>query len=448
MIDVARPAFLWAGVLLAGLPALLHLLRPRERTKKPLPTLRFLTPDPRRRVHLRRTPDEVPLLLLRMLLCLVLGAAFSGMSWVGRESGTGTIVVVDGGAAMREVWDEARTLAVPGAGPRIVETLVVRSGPLGGEGVPTLAWLGTSATEPDSDRWTALAPDASAGDVRLAHLLRALRDAAAVVTGVDSLTARIVTRPTWGAWGPGTRELRDSLWPGAIELVTPPPAAGPDEPPGPIPVTLFAGDLHARVAYALDQVGFFVDSASVPSADGAEVVLRVGPADAIGSLWSVGPDTPEGDPDLDALLLLDGRVVPGAGAAPAGIPAEDATVPLLRIGGRPAAAARSAPGRCEVAVPLDEGAAIIDSGNLAMVLEATLRAACPFLPEPSGADAAWRALLEGSADGGAVAVRGIRGEGAGLPLARWLLGLALLLGIMETRLTRTLEAGRGFDARN
>jgi hypothetical protein len=442
VIELARPAFLWAGILLAGAPALLHLLRPVARTRKPLPTARFVTPDPRRRVRFQRRPDELLLLLLRMLLCLVLGAAFAGMRWVGAESGVGTLVVVDGGRSMAGAWNEALQTAVPGDGSAALETVVVQ--PTVG-GPPELVRLGPGV--PDAEAWGVLAPEEDADEVRLAHLLRALRDAAATVTGADTLRARIVTRPGWGAWNPGVRELRDSLWTGSIEL------AKPDAPP---PTTaerlgtvILQADsaLRPRVARALELIGIAADTTGGPPPDASphplNVVLRIGPADALGPLWLTGPDTPPGEPDADAFLLLDGRVVPGAGAAPSGTPAAGAMVPLLRVGGRPAAAARATGSGCEVAIPLDPSAQIAESGDLALVLEAALREGCDFLPEPAGASEAWQALLSGGDRPQAVAMADVRQEGAGFPLARWLFGLALLVAAAETMLGRKIERDRG-----
>ncbi|MCA1792121.1 MAG: BatA domain-containing protein [Thioalkalivibrio sp.] len=456
MIELARPAFLWAGILLAGIPALLHLIRPVERARKRLATSRFLTPDPKRRVSFRRRPDELLLLLVRMLLCFVLGAGFAGIRWVGAESGVGTLVVVDGGRNMAGTsWDQALETAVPG-GSAALETVVIRPTL---DGPPEVVRLGPGV--PDAEAWSALAPADDASEVRLAHLLRALHDAAARVTGADTLRTRIVTRPSWSAWGPGVRELRDSLWPGSIELVIPSAevgareqggtdtdrAAGADNAPPPAAadrlgsVILQADStLRPRIGRALELIGISADTTGGPP---PTVVLRVGPPDALGPLWRIGPDTPPAELDADAFLLLDGRVVPGAGTAPAGTPAAGAMVPLLRAGGRPAAAARTSGGGCEIAIPLDPSAPIVASGDFALVLEAALREGCDFLPEPAGASEAWQALLTGGGRPQSVAVADVRGKGAGLPLARWLLGLALLLAAAETMLGRKIERDRG-----
>lgn len=453
MIELARPAFLWAGALLASVPVLLHMLRPRERVRKPLPTLRFLTSDPRRRVRIHRRPDQLLLLLVRVAIGVAIGAAFAGPRWIGPADGSATVVVVDAGAATRPAWDAARELAGPGGGADRVDLALVRPGE---NGAPTLVRLG--ADLPGSEQWMALAPDDQAGEVRLAHLLRALRDVAAGSTGVDSLTARIVAVPGWGAWGPGVRELRDSLWPGRIQLVVPERPRAVEAAPEPAIAVQGDPRARARLAEALGLLGMRADTTA--TAPDAGVRLHVGPEEALGPLWRPDPDSgrdgripadnaADGAPPPfgNAFLLLDGRVLPGAGRPPGGTPAPGRTVPLLRTGGRPAAAARSSARGCEIALPLEPTAPILGSGDLAVLLEAVLREACG-VPEVAGAEGAWRALLEGSGAGprldlrASVAAADVRGAEAGLPLTRWLLAVALALAIAEIGTTRRMDDRR------
>jgi hypothetical protein len=477
MIEVARPAFLWAGALLAGLPLLLHFLRPRERARRTLPTLRFLAPDPRTRPRLRRRPDELLLLAMRVGLCLALGAAFAGLAWVGPAAGTGVLVVVDGGAAMAGVWEEARETIPAG----FVELVVVRPGP---EGLPRVARFGPDRA-PDPAQWAELAP--GDGEVRLAHLVRALRDGAARATGVDSLTARIVTVPRWGAWGPGVVELRRELWPAAIELTVPggdvpgpegdTPSPQVEESP-PVSVTLEAPEgVREAMEEALGVLGVAMAApAEAPtpvettppepatSAAGLHVRLRAGPEDTLGEPWDA--TRPWGAiPGADVFLLLDGRTLPGGGAAPSGRPAEGALVPLLRAGGRPAAAALAGPGECRVALPLEPDAPILGSGELVLLLESLIAEGCPTpggarLPvgrtaSPGGPDAGaaatWRAFLagDGVAAGpaeealpSALEARPLRGPEAGVPLTRILLGVALVLALLEVLRSRSAQAAR------
>lgn len=506
MIELARPAYLWAGAVLASVPVLLHLLRARERVRKPLPTARFLTPDPRRRVRIHRRPDQILLLLLRMSIAAAIGAAFAGPRWIGPANGTATVVVVDAGAATRPVWEAVRDLAGPDGPADRLELALVRPGDAG---APTLVRLDSEL--PGRESWTELAPDEQAGEVRLGHLLRALRDVAGRSTGVDSLSARIVTVPGWAAWGPGVRELRDSLWPGRIELVVPAVPRSPGTEPRAQTVVVQAdAPLRALVATALAVLGVAADTLATGAgaeADGDDeadadrvVRLRVGREESLGPLWQAAPPTgpeadsqdgsapgpdreaeagsereagPEADerrpPDstaaaasgrsavADAFLLLDGRVLPGAGSPPRGIPSPGSTVPLLRTGGRPAAAARVGALDCDIALPLTPGAPILGSGDLAVLLDAVLREACG-VAEAAGAEEAWRALLErdgtgagdrsraGSDPNGRVAAADVRGARAGLSLTRLLLALALAMGVAEIWTTRRMHDRRSRSA--
>ncbi|MEW5931547.1 MAG: BatA domain-containing protein, partial [Gemmatimonadota bacterium] len=108
MLQFARPALLAAGVLAALVPLLLHLIarRPPERTA--LPTARFLSPDARTAIRLRRRPTDLLLLALRMLLLALLGAAAAGPAWLPRQRGTAELVLLDRSAAMdRRAWAAA-----------------------------------------------------------------------------------------------------------------------------------------------------------------------------------------------------------------------------------------------------------------------------------------------------------------------------------------------------
>ncbi len=431
LVEIARPGLLWAGAFLAAIPLLLHLLRPRERKPRRLPTTRFLTEDTRHRIRLLTRPDHLPLLALRMGLCLLLGAALAGMSWTGTSRGTVEIVVA----------------ALPPAdhpdAPHIEETLTRIE-----------ATDATEIVRIDSDE-----------PLMLAHLLRALRDHAGHLTGADSLSARLVAHPSWAAWGPGTLELRAHLWPGRISLEVPPrpepdPASDPLAAPHPPPTIRLAADpeLLVPLTRALELLGLPVHPA--PTAGSPEgptpdpsIHLRVGQGDPLGDLWVRSPPASD-DPPADAggphFLLLDGRVIRGAGALPEGTPGAGTTVSLLRTGGRPAAAARVQPGaetRCSVALPLAADAPVLESGELPLLLDALLRESCPgaLAPGPdrgleAGAEEAWQRLLEGGERAERVEAAPLRYDGAGLPLTRLLLALALAAALGEMALARRLEA--------
>jgi hypothetical protein len=465
VIEAARPAFVWAGALLAAVPFLLHLLRPRERKRRPLPTLRFVSPDDRRRVHVQRSPDELLLLTIRMGVCLLLGASLAGLTWVGPASGTGSVVVVDGGAGMAPVWAAARMhigagapaadgVAFPTEPPggtsagqrRLVSLVVVKAG---ADGEPQVERYDPDAL-PDEEAWARLAPDPSTGEVRLAHLIRALRDEAGRTTGADSLVGRIITVPRWSTWGPGVVELREALWPASIELNVPEPTAGASvamasQPPDAFPVSVTLQSptsLRGPLEEALQALGLTLIDGTL----GAEptVSLRVGPEDTLGELWNptLSPAPHPPDPDAgDAFLLVDGRVLPGAGPSPTGTPADGTTVPLLRVGGRPAAAAAILGTRCEIALPLDERSGILVRGELLLLLEALLLTACE-LDGRDGAEVAWRNLLTSREGPAALEARPLRRAGVGWPLTRLLLTLTMGVAFLEVLRARRVEANR------
>lgn len=475
MIDLARPGFLWAGALLALGPLLLHLIRPVERSRKVLPTSRFLTPDPKRRVRLHRVPDERNLLLLRMLLCLLLGAAFAGVGWVGTERGVATILVVDGGGAMSDRWAGARDLLTGQADDGNAHVVIVRPT---SDAVPELVRLEPGV--PSEEGWAELAPGSEDGDVRLAQLVRAVRTAAEQTLGYDSVAAFVMTDPSWGGWTAGTATLRERIWPGRIRLAVPGSVVGatsevqPGTPAaeGTRPrVELRAPPaLRAPLARALEVLGATVDTSTtsgsattaVPSETTAPaaIILSVDfDPDGWDGLWmaeEVEAGTPGSTPTpdetsapgdaspaaLDAFLLLDGRTFPGAGPAPGGTPAAGTKVSLLRVGGRPAAAARRSDGECRMVLPLHPEAPITSSADLPLVLEGALEAGCGVLPEPPGAEAAFRGLLDGASYPETVATAEVRGAGAGRPLERWILLLALLIAVTETWTSRRVEARR------
>lgn len=517
MIEVARPAFLWAGAVLSGLPLLLHFLRPRQRRIRPLPTARFLTEDSRTLLRMRRRPDELLLLAIRMSLCLMLGAVFAGLSWVGPARGTGHLVVVDGSPEMAPLWNQVREAAVTGLPGPVLEILVVRPGV---DGVPTVERLGPDELSSE-ETWAAGRPPGGAppaadetgaldGGVRLAHLIRALRDGAGHTTGADSLGGRIVTLPRWSAWGPGMVQLREELWPGRIELVVPdsaaaawqggpavsaadplapeaapqgelalsaadPSASDPDpDPPGLLPAdphAISAIQVHAPEAMmgsllaAVEALGLAGFAAGEPAPPGQPVRLwlSVGPEEELDGPWispassppSPSPDDPDDSRVPDAFLLLDGRTVPGAGPPPGGTPEPEAVVPVLRIGGRPAAAAARDAQGCRVALPLEAHAPVVEGAELVVLLESLLREGCGVgvgtarepgadgpSPDRAGAREAWERFLGEPDRPELLEARPLRYAEAGFSLTRLLLLAALGLALLEVLRARQADRAR------
>ena len=108
MLTFAAPGFLLAGALAMLVPLALHLIRRRPPGRAPLPTARFLAEDPRNAVRVSR-PSDLVLLALRMLLLLLVGAAFSRPAWLPAPEGTSTVVLLDrGGAVDADGWRAGR----------------------------------------------------------------------------------------------------------------------------------------------------------------------------------------------------------------------------------------------------------------------------------------------------------------------------------------------------
>src|SRR5262245_10262041 len=109
------PWFLAAGIAAVALPILFHLFRRTPEGRLPFSTLMFLTPSPPRLTRRSRL-ENLPLLLLRALVLVLLGLAFGRPLWrqLVEESdvvpaGKRTVVLLDVSASMRrhELWNNA-----------------------------------------------------------------------------------------------------------------------------------------------------------------------------------------------------------------------------------------------------------------------------------------------------------------------------------------------------
>jgi hypothetical protein len=210
VLGVGRPGLLLAGILLAGVPLLLHLLTRRPPERAPLPTARFLRPDPRTSVRLERRPTDLALLLLRTLFLLLLSLALAAPTWSPRRSGTHSVVLLDGGRGMAAAWpaavdSAAGVLAAAGAG---AELIVFDT---------TVRVLDGTAARLDSLR----SSGPSGSESRYAAAFEALRRTPARAVAAESARAHLITVPRLGAWTPGFAPLRRAAWPGAIGLLVP-----------------------------------------------------------------------------------------------------------------------------------------------------------------------------------------------------------------------------------
>ena len=99
MIEFAQPAALWTA-LGVGLPLLAHMAYRRVTEKFYFPSLRFIRPSQIPRTG-KRTPTDIPLLILRILLFLVLAILLADPYWksdalpVTEEGSEETLIAID-----------------------------------------------------------------------------------------------------------------------------------------------------------------------------------------------------------------------------------------------------------------------------------------------------------------------------------------------------------------
>ena len=99
MIEFGQPAALWTGLAI-GLPILAHMAYRRVTEKFYFPSLRFIRPSQIPRTG-KRTPSDIPLLLLRILLFLFLTALLADPYWkspavpVSEDEGEEVVIAID-----------------------------------------------------------------------------------------------------------------------------------------------------------------------------------------------------------------------------------------------------------------------------------------------------------------------------------------------------------------
>lgn len=120
MIEFAQPAALWT-VLAVGLPVFAHMAYRRVTEKFYFPSLRFIRPSQIPRTG-KRTPSDIPLLLLRILLFLILAALLGDPYWKSPSApstegeGFETLIAIDlspsmsGWSGLQEAKEKALTL--------------------------------------------------------------------------------------------------------------------------------------------------------------------------------------------------------------------------------------------------------------------------------------------------------------------------------------------------
>lgn len=470
MIEIARPALAAAGLGAALVPLVLHLIARQPRERVGLPTARFLEPDPRVAVRIRRRPTDPLLLALRMLLLVLAGLALAGPVWHPDRDGTAEVVLLDRGRAMRD--GDAWPRAVAEARRRLLAPDGEVRGDLVLFDTAAVHYPGPSLTAARFDSLATAPPADVPSDYAVA--LRALAAAGRTLRGTDSARATLLTIPRWEGWRPGMAAIRRAAWPGALEL---PPFASSDldgrqlvddgaRRRGAALVVAGRGE-GVYVTAALEATGWSViRSTSDEALDTARLIVVVTPpsgevAQRIGERVRAGA-TLLSSTDAGALAPLlpwrgaTGEALPGGSiwfrdgprlertaTRAAGRPAEGATVLAAWDDGLPAA----------VAAPVGEGCAVVLAAPLeggALPLSADYPRALDRLANGCAADASADVVtgVEGglSLDSGAVAMLRLAdrpptvaasagaGPGGGVPLWRWVFAAALLVALAETAL--------------
>lgn len=341
MIELAAPGYLVAGAALALVPLILHMLARTPPERRALPTARFLTADRRTRLRMRR-PSDLLLLALRMAFLVLLGAAFARPEWLPERSGESVVVLLDAGADMAPVWEDA---------------LTATRERLGGRG--TLVTFDTAAHVHDDPAVVLDSLRQTGPGAAHASYLAALRGARAAARSLpaESAAAVLVTRPRWGAWSPGVVIAREAAWRGRIDVVTLEPSDGDAAAVGDADGGGGA-DGAGVVDGAVDEV--LPRSAAIVGADGHPLhPYATAALQALG--YAPGADSAA---DLVVLLPGSGDRATGPGVAPA------SSVVVLGGPTRPgaagsseAAAAWSEAGAESAAAPRSRGRLVLPGGH-------------------------------------------------------------------------------------
>ena len=410
------PAFLAVAGAAAALVVALHFIITREPATVPLPTARFAPDRPVRSRARALQFSELLLLLCRTGLVLGAGAALAQPVLTPRRRPLGRIVLADRSGSVASpaaVRDSVRTLL----SPRDVLILFDSTAGLAPHGDDALAGPGM----PDR------AGSLSAG------LIVALRTAASLRDDADSLELVIVSAFAAEELDQATDSIR-ALWPGAIRLVRVP--ARLDTIPEPEVALVGEADDPLRDALAPSQgtreAGVRIVRRPATSADSA----WAGAGERVLVLWPAaepGPGT-----DTIGAVIADRIVV----VAPF-VRARRATPVTGRVvarwlDGAPAAVEVSHGAGCIRTVDIP----VPSTGDL--VLDPRFQRLASRLAGPCGTrmrvttlDPSRLARLSRSESGARVASAALAGpRRVRTPLAPWLLGAALLLGLGDVALRR------------
>ena len=414
------PIFFYLGLAVAAGAVALHFIVTRQPTSSPLPTVRFVPTSSVRVTTVAPVPEDLLVLLIRVLTAILIGAALARPVLTPKTRPVARVVMADVSHAVgniAQLRDSVRALLGPGDLLVVFDSAarVVRSG----------------------------AADSASNLVRTeregrlsAALIAALRAASAIRNEADSIELAIVSPLRASEFDGSTQAIR-ALWPGRVRVVR---------------VAAIADSLLPRAGLAIygaadDPLVLAATAAGIAASDSAVRLVR-GATSSADSAWAAnGRRTLVRWPALDpphgwvARARVDtvGAVITGEAALV--FPLErrwvldSATHPTRVVArwvdGEPAAIDRAVGVGCirDVAIPVPTRGDLVLRLAFGRFLRA-LSAPCEAVAGgPLLRDAQVRALAgEGPlAASGAIHAPDI----VATPLVPWLLGAALLLALLE-----------------
>ncbi len=415
------PAFLLAAGAAAAIVLGLHFLVTRPPVLFLLPTARFVPVANVTITTLARRPEDLLLLLLRVVALLLIGAAFAGPVLTAGRRTVARVVVADRSrtiASAGELDDSVRALLAPGDRLIIFDSLARPLPP------DSLRGLGRS------DGRGALS----------AALIAALRAGVDLGLRADSIELVLVSSFAGEIWDQATPAIR-AQWLGGIRLVNLAPRADS---------TIGAGGVQLEAAPD-DPLSVAVRAAGLARSTGGVRLVRspTAPTDtawvAGGGVWLRWPDDAPAGWRRRSPIDTVGAVIAGDDAVVAPFvrqwEADSATLAGARVvarwvDGSAAAVERRAGAGCvrDVAIPVPGRGDLVLRSEFGRLVR-QLAAPCDAVPVLAPLSAERRTALSGT--GGVVSQRALpRPDTPATPLAPWLLGAALLALLLEQWLRR------------
>ena len=419
-MNFLAPIFFYAALGVAAGAIALHFIVTRQPTSSPLPTVRFVPTSAVRVTTVAPVPEDLLLLLVRVLAVLLIGAALARPVIVPHRRPLARVVLADVSRAVGPIdmiRDSARALL--GTGDVLVvfdsSARVIRSGA--------------------TDSASKLARTTRTGRLSPA-LIAGLRAASTIRDGADSIEMAIIS-PMRAAEIDGATQAIRALWPGRIRVVHIAGAADSLAPPAGVQVR----------ADADDPIALATAVAGLAESDSVVRVVR-GAVSAEDSVWASGgrrtlvrwpvSAAPTGwvartTPDTSGAVI--------AGEAALVTPLErrwrlDSTIAVTRVAARwvdgaPAAVERTIGQGCirDVAITVPSRGDLPLRATFGRFVRA-LVAPCEAV---SGGPAADSGALSALAGNGPLASHdAVRPpENVSTPLVPWLLAAAILLVLLE-----------------